>query len=268
MIKEKPKKIRGLGNVLNPKLSTDFEQYDCELFNVSDILEESEINVFELISYIKVSNTSELTNALQNASEGDIIRLLYNNYELTQNFTVDGIILTSYWPSMPPVITNTQGTLNISNSIVENIKFGVPSSAGDAIYSNLGNNIIRNCEFKCDGKQWNAGVISINPDNQNGLTEIHDCYFYGDGNSSGYGHCQSAIASTGANIYNILIHHNSFNHPANTRSVLWGGTKGKAVCFFNGNSAPTSLNNVHLYCNEYLGAGDTNVNVSEEQCPD
>lgn len=205
---------------------------------------------------------NELTTALSNAIKGDKIYLLSNIYELPQSFTIDGITLFS---DQSPTIKNTNGDLIMSNITIYGINFEI-------VYANRnhslrgGTNIIHDCQFKCNSKPWNGACISL-PANPDSYTEIYNCYFYGNGNSNGYGHTSSAILGGGANFYNILIHHNIFNHPMGN-TVLHGGSRGRAVCFYNDRSAPSSLNNVHLYCNTYQGAGDTNVNCSEESCPD
>lgn len=211
-----------------------------------------------------VDTMEKLTTALTNATTDNSIYLKDGTYSLPSNYTVSGIKLIG--ESTNAKIVSSNGQINFTDSIIDTIGIETANVNRPAIYV-TGTTTVKNCDCVSNVKPWDATVIKVNLNNPNGLITIHDCYFHGDARSSGYGHSCSAITGEGSVAYNVIIHHNTFNHPCNS-GQLHGSNKGKAVCFYNGNSTTGTLNNVHLYCNEYLGCGDTNIRVSEETCPD
>ena len=220
---------------------------------------------FSIRDFTYIADTMEkLATALINVTTGNSIYLKDGTYSLPSNYTVSGIKLIG--ESTNAKIVSSDGQINFTDSIVDTIGMETVNVNRPVIYVD-GTTTVKNCDCVSNLKPWDATVIKVNLNNPNGLITIHNCYFHGDAKSNGFGHSCSAITGEGSVAYNVIIHHNTFNHPCNS-GQLHGGNKGKAVCFYNGGSTTGTLNNVHLYCNEYLGCGDTNITVSEEICPD
>ena len=220
---------------------------------------------FSIRDFTYIADTMEkLATALINVTTGNSIYLKDGTYSLPSNYTVSGIKLIG--ESTNAKIVSSDGQINFTDSIVDTIGMETVNVNRPVIYVD-GTTTVKNCDCVSEIKPWDAAVISVNLNNPDGLITIHDCYFHGDAKSNGFGHSCGAITGQGSVAYNIIIHHNTFNHPCNS-DQLHGGNKGKAVCFYNGHNTIGTLNNVHLYCNEYLGCGDTNITVSEEICPD
>ena len=220
---------------------------------------------FSIRDFTYIADTMEkLATALINVTTGNSIYLKDGTYSLPSNYTVSGIKLIG--ESTNAKIVSSDGQINFTDSIVDTIGMETVNVNRPVIYVD-GTTTVKNCDCVSNLKPWDATVIKVNLNNPNGLITIHNCYFHGDAKSNGFGHSCSAITGEGSVAYNVIIHHNTFNHPCNS-DQLHGGNKGKAVCFYNGGSTTGTLNNVHLYCNEYLGCGDTNITVSEEICPD
>lgn len=220
---------------------------------------------FSIRDFTYIADTMEkLATALINVTTGNSIYLKDGTYSLPSNYTVSGIKLIG--ESTNAKIVSSDGQINFTDSIVDTIGMETVNVGRPVIYVD-GTTTVKNCDCVSEIKPWDAAVISVNLNNPDGLITIHDCYFHGNAKSNGFGHSCGAITGQGSVAYNIIIHHNTFNHPCNS-DQLHGGNKGKAVCFYNGGSTTGTLNNVHLYCNEYLGCGDTNITVSEEICPD
>lgn len=189
------------------------------------------------------------------------------SYNITAASTLTNVLLVG---ESDAKLLNTNSYLILKDSVVDGLKLETTYSLNaPVVYMDTGYNVVRNCDCVSESKPWDAAVISMNVTSREGLQEIHDCYFHGNAASRGYGHTCCAILGNNDPVYNILIHHNTFNHPCTSNQAI-GGNKGKAVAFYKGrNTYPSSTySNVHLYCNQYLGCGDTNLGVSEESCPD
>lgn len=220
---------------------------------------------FSIRDFTYIADTMEkLATALTNVTTGNSIYLKDGTYSLPSSYTVSGIKLIG--ESTNAKIVSSDGQINFTDSIVDTIGMETANVNRPVIYVD-GTTTVKNCDCISNLKPWDAAVISVNLNNPNGLITIYGCYFHGNAQSNGFGHSCAAITGQGSVAYNVIIHHNTFNHPCNS-GQLHGSDKGKAVCFYNGGSTTGTLNNVHLYCNEYLGCGDTNITVSEEICPD
>ena len=220
---------------------------------------------FSIRDFTYIADTMEkLATALTNVTTGNSIYLKDGTYSLPSSYTVSGIKLIG--ESTNAKIVSSDGQINFTDSIVDTIGMETANVNRPVIYVD-GTTTVKNCDCISNLKPWDAAVISVNLNNPNGLITIYGCYFHGNAQSNGFGHSCAAITGQGSVAYNVIIHHNTFNHPCNS-GQLHGNDKGKAVCFYNGGSTTGTLNNVHLYCNEYLGCGDTNITVSEEICPD
>ena len=220
---------------------------------------------FSIRDFTYIADTMEkLATALINVTTGNSIYLKDGTYSLPSNYTVSGIKLIG--ESTNAKIVSTDGYITFVDSTIENIGMETVNVNRPVIQID-GVSTVIGCDCVSDLKPWDATVIMLTPDNPDASIEICNCYFHGNAQSNGHGHTCSAITVNGSSLYNVFIHHNIFDHPCNS-SQLHGRNKGKAVVFYNENNLNTVINNVHLYCNSYNGCGDTNLGVTEENCPD
>lgn len=216
-----------------------------------------------------VDTTETLVNALTNMQEGESLYIKEGEYTLTQPYEI------------PPC------TIVGNNATIKSYAFHLKTASETTLYDISGitfdgNNVYRSdpgmilcqanadihihdCHFTNMTGTYNCHAIRVASTNTDYTIEIDHNLFDGSNNVTEYGHTKSSIACYHlSQIYNLKIHHNTFNHPSGGHNTVW---KGKAIACFNNNSA-SSLTNCHAYCNQYLGSGDFNNNITEESCPD
>lgn len=224
----------------------------------------------EEISYdYTASTTEELKTALTSLQEGESLYIEEGSYTLTSPTEI------------PPCTIVGDGTTNLSYAFhCKTASATTPYDISGITFD--GNNVYRSdpgmilcqadadirihdCHFTNMTGTYNCHGVRVASTHSDYTIEIDHNLFDGSNNVTKYGHTKSSIACYHlSQIYNLQIHHNTFNHPSGGYNTVW---KGKAIACFN-NSAASTLTNCHAYCNQYLGAGDFNNNITEESCPD
>ena len=217
-----------------------------------------------------VSTLAELDNALSSVTNGQIIYIKNGEYVLTKRYDIPTCTIIGESKTDTIIKSYAFGfTSGTSTAEVCNLKFdGNGVDRGDAGMISLASQVnvnIHDCHFTNMSGQWNCHGVRIATTSSDKTIEIHHNLFDGNNTTTGYGHTKSSIAGYHlSTIYNLQIHHNTFNHPSGGSNTVFGG---KAIALFNNNSAPT-LVNCSAYNNSYLGAGDSNNNITETTLPE
>lgn len=215
-----------------------------------------------------VSTVSELTNALNNISDGESLYINTGTYTLSDQYSLPTCTIEGNNATINEIglLFDQDGDSEID---ISGITFdgGNVQNMRPLIDINISANVhIHNCTFTNKRADWNGDNICLHRADENNSIEIDHCSFTGDNYCNGYGHSKASIIYFGNdgynNPYNISIHHNTFNHNENVGDSgnLYNG---RAICFIS-----STLHNCIAYCNTYIGSEDTNNGIRESQCPD
>ncbi|MDO5849328.1 MAG: hypothetical protein Q4P18_07320 [Methanobrevibacter sp.] len=188
---------------------------------------------------------------------------------ITKGITIEGDISDPPWLLMGETgkyilyfdLNGVSGqTVNIRN-----LMFYAPIS-GDRyllrvnIYGNSCN--VDNCSFENAYGAWDGRALDCRNMNGGSLT-VRNCEFSGN-NAYNYGHSAASCRAWGSS-GTFRVYNCTFNNPTGS-NMAFGGNKGRAICAGNGNSS--CYIDARGKCNEFLGAGDTCYNYTEEECDD
>ena len=223
--------------------------------------------VIDVYDYV-ATTLAELQTAFTSIADGELLYIDEGEYVLTQHYRIANCTIVG---NNATIKSYGIGFDSSSHTPIEisGLNFdGNGAQRGDNgfILLNVNANVhIHHCSSTNIIATYNAVTIRIAKTSADYNIEIDHCEFTGGNTTSSYGHTKASIAAFQlANVYNINVHHNVFNHPTGGSGTV---RSGKAIAFIN-NYSLSAIHNCTAYCNQYLGAGDYNDGISESQCPD
>lgn len=210
---------------------------------------------------------------LSNVNNGDRIFVEGGEYDISSTTTLTkGVTIESSEdnPATFNMVANNTFILsfNLANEtnaeiFLNNINFKCTLSSGNRylVFANIGSNTmnVNNCTFHNSYRQYDTGALDCRMNN-GGLFVKNSAFT----NNNGYGYGHSVASCRARGEYGILRVYNSiFNNPSGS-NMVYGGTKGRAICAENGNNSCNI--DARGKCNKFLGEGDTTYNYTEETC--
>lgn len=215
-------------------------------------------------------NQEELIGLLETIHDGQTIFISNGTYTLSKTYEVPNCNIVG--ESEGQVIIKNRGFIFNSNSNTQaevcnivfdgnNVNRGDPGFIQCDVEANVS---IYNCQFINMKGQDSCHAIRISKTSPSYSIEIYNCSFEGTNATTSGLTCASIAGYHISKFYNLSIHDNVFNHSTGGTTPFFGKTK--AINLFNNNTIATTQN-CKAYCNQYLGPEDSNVGITEQECP-